>query len=177
MALQLPDLDDRTRQFMLAELEQDVAGACLYLSPHLTEDGQAEYAAALRAAIQVGTDDSFADALRAPGRMELSPRWNPARGGTLVAGLPSSAPDSLAEAEFHRFYVRGLCRRALADGIHTLTICRAKPAMPPRANSEAMVGVRIDALSLLEDLRIVAGQIPPRVLPMSPSSGLTVRLA
>ena len=176
MALQLPDLDDRTRQFMLDELEQDVAAGCLYLSPHLTEDGRAEYERVFRAAINAGTDDSLADELRVPGRMETSPRWKTARGGTLVAGLPTSAPDTLAEAEFHRYYVRGLCRRALADGVHALVICRAKPAMPPRVNSEAMIGVRIDALSLLEDLRSASGQVPPRVLPMSPGSGLTVRL-
>ena len=173
MALNLPDLDDRTRRYMHDELEADLARRRLYLSPYLTDVGRAAYEGALRAAILDGTEASLADALRGPGRMALPAGW---KQGTLGHGLPTSAPDALAEAEFHRFYVRGLCRRALADGIRTLVIYRAKLDAPPRANADGMVGVRIDAASLLEDLQATSGRMPPRVLAGCPDPGLSVRL-
>ena len=173
MALYLSDLDDRTRQFMLDELEADVAQGCLYVSPYLTDVGRGEYEPVLRAALRDGTEEALANELRRPGRMETPSGWNQ---GTLVRGLPSTAPDTLAEAEFHRFYVRGLCRRALAEGTRALVIYRAKDGLPPRAHADGMVGVRIDAASLLEDLRATTGQMPPRVLHGCPNPGMSVRL-
>lgn len=173
MALNLSDLDDRTRHFMLDELEADVARRRLYLSPYLTVAGRAAYAPALRAALRDGTEESLADELRRPGRMETPGGWQQ---GALVRGLPSTAPDALAEAEFHRYYVRGLCRRALVEGVRTLVIYRAKMGVPSRANVDGMVGVRIDAASLLEDLQVATGQVPPRVLHGCPTPGMSVRL-
>ncbi len=172
MALNLPDLDDCTRRFMLDELEADLARRRLFFSPYLTDLGREVYEGALRAAILHGTEESLADALRGPGQMGFPAGWKP---GPLGHGLPTSAPDVLAEAEFHRFYVRGLCRRALADGIRTLVIYRAKPGPASRADAGGMVGVRIDAASLLEDLRATTGPMPPRVLRGCSSPGMSVR--
>ena len=173
MMLHLPDLDDRTRRFMLDELEADVAQRCLHLSPYLTEAGRAAYARVLRAALRGGTEASLAAELRRPGRMDTPTGWQQ---GALVRSLPSTAPDALAEAEFHRYYIRGLCRRAIAEGVRTLVIYRAKDGTPSRANTDGMVGVRIDAASLLEDLRTTSGQTPPRVLRGCPDPGMSVRL-
>ena len=176
MGLQLDNLDARTRQLMLDELERDVARGRLYLSHRLSEGGRADYARLLRAAVQSGSDESLADELRSHDRMLLTSRWERARGGPIVAELPASAPDLLAEGEFHRFYLRGLCRRALEDGIHALVIYRAKPVEQARVKAEAMVGVRIDAGSLLEDLRGYRGDVPPRGLPPCPDASLSARL-
>jgi len=173
MALNLSDLDDVTRRFMLEELEADVARGCLYLSPYLTDEGRAGYLEILRAAVLDGTEESFADKLRRPGSMETPRGW---KQSGLVRDLPSTAPDALAEAEFHRFYVRGLCRRAIDEGLRTLVICRAKEAIPARVNADGMVGVQIDAASLLEDLQATSGPMPPRVLNGCPNPGMSVRL-
>ena len=86
------------------------------------------------------------------------------------------AATALAHDEFHRFYARGLCRHALAQGLRTLVIYRAKPAIPARTNADAMVGVRIDATSLLEDLRASPDLRRPSGLPSYRDSGLSVRL-
>ena len=161
---------------MLDELGQDVDQGRLYMSPQLSELGQAEYAGLLRQAIRAGTDATFADGLRAHGRMQLAEHWRLPRGGVSTRELPPTAPDALAEDEFHRFYARGLCRRALEEGISALVIYRAGAAPNPRVASDAMVGVRIDAASLLEDLRTPPDRRLPRGLPPCPDSGLSVRL-
>ena len=82
----------------------------------------------------------------------------------------------LAEREFHRFYIRGLCCRALDQGVSALVIYRARPATQGRPSSDAMVGVRITVSSLLEDLRVTFRGVPPHGLPQCHDPGLSVRL-
>ena len=39
MGLSYPNLDDRTRQFMIQELERDIANGTVYISDRLNERG------------------------------------------------------------------------------------------------------------------------------------------
>lgn len=93
-----------------------------------------------------------------------------------TAKVPVTAPDTLAEGEFNRFYVRGLCLRAIEKGIPEMEVYRGKPVRQPRPESKAMIGKRISAQILLEDLRQSPGVEPALGLPPGPNSGLTVRL-
>jgi hypothetical protein len=176
MGLQLDNLDHCTRRYMLDELTRDISEGQLYLDPRLTERGRAEYVGLLQVAVQRGAHTSLADDLRSHGRMRLIQEWQRPRGGITVVALPVTAPDALAEGEFHRLYARGLCRRALGAGIRRLVIYRASAATTPRANSDALVGTRIDGGSLLEDLRTPRGVTSPRGLPVCLAAGLSVRL-
>ena len=176
MMLRLENLDDRTRRYMLDELDADVAQGTLYMSPRLSERGQADYEGLLRTAIESGDDVSLAASLRSPGRMRATrPRRTP-KGGATPAKVPATAPETLAEGEFNRFYARGLCRQALEDGVNELVIYRAKEVRNPRPDSRAKIGTRIDARALLEDLRTHRGIEPALGLPPGPNSGLSVRL-
>ena len=160
---------------MLEELDQDIAEHRLYLSPVLSDRGRADFERLLRAAIERGTDASLADELAAYERVIPHQRWRKGEGRSMTARRVEIAT-ALAQDEFHRFYARGLCRQALAQGFHTLVIYRATPAIPARANSEALVGMRIDAGSLLEDLRASPDLRRPSGLPPYRDSGLSVRL-
>lgn len=174
MSLDLAHLDSCTRRFMLAELEADLAAGTLYCSPQLSEEGLRQYSRLLRAAVLTGTDGSFAEALRAHDAVRPPSRWQHPRevgpGEALAA-----ATIRLAEREFHRFYIRGLCRRALDQGVESLEIYRARPPDSGRAAADAMIGVRIDAGSLLEDLRGTFRSLPPHGLPQCRDPGLSVR--
>jgi hypothetical protein len=161
---------------MLEELDQDVAEGRVYLSPDLSECGRVEFAGLLRAALERGTDASLADDLAASERVIPNQRWQKHGEAHALEARRVTAATALAEDEFHRFYARGLCRQALAQGLHALVIYRARPATPVRANSDAMVGVRIDATSLLEDLRASPDLRRPSGLPAYRDSGLSVRL-
>lgn len=78
MSLHLLNLDDETRRYMVAELEADVAGGVLYLSPRLSPRGRPDYLELLREAA-VGFDDGWLAArLRGAGR-------NPLRGAAAQA--------------------------------------------------------------------------------------------
>ena len=177
MALYFENLDDRTRQLMLAEMEHDIANNALHISPFLSGQGQRDYANLLREAIESGNDETLAEDLRAHRRLiKTLPRRKP-KGGYAIAATPENAAEVLSESEFNRYYIRALARRAIEDGIAELVVYRAKQVNNPRPESEALVETTISPEDLLEDLRSHPGDEPPSLgVPSGPNSGLSVRL-
>lgn len=176
MSLNLTNLDERTRKHMLQEVEADIACGNLYMSQRLSRLGQEDYPSLLKEAIAKYDDAWLASNLRMNGRMNYEEQKRKPSGGYTIAKVPVTAPDTLAEGEFNRFYVRGLCLRALEDGISELEIYRAKEVSSPRRESEAMIGTRKNAQSLLQDIRTHPGVDTALRLPPGPNSGLSVRL-
>lgn len=152
------DLDEVTRTHMLEELRFDLARGGLYVSPRLSAHGRQVYASLLRAAIEGGTPASFAAALR----------------GALEARTPRDAADMLAEGELGRFYIRGVCRRAIVEDV-AIEVYRARPVRHPRPESEARIGARPNPDALLGDLRRHVGVDTALGVPGGPNSGLSVR--
>ncbi len=160
---------------MLAELEGDLESGKLYFGKHLSEAGKLRYPALLKEAIESGADDSLADGLRAPGLLLEWYEKSKPTGGTAPAKVPYTAATTLAEGEFNRFYLRGLCRRIEISGGGSVEIYRARSSANPRPESEAMIGEMFDASSLLADLRVNIGVDPALGLP-NINSGLSGRL-
>lgn len=176
MGLHLENLDDRTRQCMLAELDLDVSNGNLYLSPRLTGTRRKEYETLFRRAIEAGNDAAMAESLRAIGLLGFFEEKRLTDGTVIAAKVPINAAETLAEGEFNRFYIRALCRRAIEDNIPELVIYRAKQVTKPRPDSQAKTGKKIPARALLEDLRTHQGIDTALGLPAGPNSGLSVRL-
>jgi hypothetical protein len=178
MALYFENLDDRTRQLMLDEMEYDIANNQLHISPFLSGQGQRDYTNLLRQALQNGNDETLAQSLREHRRiLRTLPRRNPKAGGYSMAATPENAAQVLAESEFNRYYIRALARRAIEDHISELVVYRAKPVSSPRPESEARVETALSPEELLEDLRAHPGDERPSLgVPSGPNSGLSVRL-
>jgi hypothetical protein len=177
MALYFENLDDRTRQLMLDEMEYDIANHQLHISPFLSGQGQRDYENLLREALQSGNDETLAQNLREHRRiLRTLPRRNP-NGGYSITATAENAAQVLAESEFNRYYIRALARRALEDGIPEVVIYRAKPVTTPRPESEARIETALAPEELLEDLRSHPGDERPSLgVPSGPNSGLSVRL-
>ena len=165
------NLDDRTRQFIMAEVELDITNTKLYVSPRLSEIGRKDYVNLLKEAISSHDEAWFAQQLSLNSRINLTEQ----RKNTTVK-IPETAAETLAEGEFNRFYIRGLCFRALDEGISDLEVYRAKDVMNPRPNSQAKIGTKVKAEKLLEDLRVNPGIDTALGLPNGPNSGLSVKL-
>ena len=81
----------------------------------------------------------------------------------------------MGEGEFNRYYCRGLCRRAIEEGVAQLQVYRAKAVAEPRPASQAKIGALVDPAAILDDLRRTQGVEPALGLPPGPNSGLTLR--
>jgi hypothetical protein len=176
MALTLINLDDLTRIIMVAEVDADIMKQTLYVSPRLSSVGQRDYPKLLRDAATAQNDDWLAQQLCLVNRLNRTEERRKPKGGHVTVRVPVTAAQTMAEGEFNRFYIRGLCVRALTAGELHLIIYRAKPVANPRPDSEAKIATAIDAAALLYDLRTHPGVDTALGLPPGPNSGLSARL-
>jgi hypothetical protein len=176
MGIDYKNLDEKTREYMLEELEIDIKQGSLYISPRLNSNGQLMWPELLKEAIIGHNDDWLATQLNTRGLMKSSEERRLRSGKITVAKVPASASETLAEGEFNRFYARGLCARAIAEGISEVVVYRGKQVQKPRPESQEMIGRRISPTALLEDLRKSQGVEPALGIPPGPNSGLTVCL-
>lgn len=176
MALVYANLDEVTRRHMLEELERDLALRTLYISPRLTDEGAEAYPELLQEAIENHDDAWLADELRSHDYLhQVEERWK-GEAELIPARVPYIAADTLAESEFNRYYIRGLCARALAEGFSEVEVYRGKEVQEPRPASQAKIGKHFPARALLGDLRRAHGVESVLGVPAGPNSGLTVRL-
>jgi hypothetical protein len=176
MPLTYLNLDDRTRHFMLEEIDMDANAGKIYLSSYLSPTGQADWPALLRRAAQSETDGWFGAQLRLSSRLNtMGQRRKPKGGGYTMVRVPITAHETLSEGEFNRFYIRGLCRRAIADNIPDVIVYRAKAVDNPRPESQHKIGAHEDPAILLRDLREHVGVETSSGFP-GPNSGLSVKL-
>jgi len=108
MGILYENLDERTREFMIQELNLDISNGRLYKSQRLNSFGQETWSEILREAVQSHNDDWLADQLQTRGCFETyEPRKT--RGRITMVKVPKNASETLAEGEFNRFYARALC--------------------------------------------------------------------
>ncbi|MFO1169617.1 MAG: hypothetical protein U1E49_01460 [Hyphomicrobiaceae bacterium] len=174
MGLQYANLDADTRGRMAAEIEADTKAGTLYISNYLSPRGAGEWPGLLLKAAQEHNDDWLAQQLAGGGRLLQEVEKRKPKGGTTIASVPVTAPSTLAEGEFNRYYVRALCLRA-NEGSKVVEVYRARASEQPRPESEALIGKRLPATDLLEDLRKSPG-VEASLGLARPNSGLSVRL-
>ncbi len=170
------NLDSETRDFMFNEIEFDIARKNIYFSKRLSKVGIDDYPKLLSEATKTRNEIWLADQLRSGGRLKQTEERKKPKGGVTIAAVPITAPETLAEGEFNRFYIRGLCRRAIETGIQELIVYRAKEVERPRPEFEQKIGMAVDAEKLLADLRENPGVDTALGLPPGPNSGLSVKL-
>lgn len=174
MGLDFRNLDPDTRLAMAAEVERDTAAGSLYISPRLTEKGAREWPDLLLSAVAKGTDDSLAAELATRGLLKTQEESH-RNGKTFSKAVPATAARTLAEGEFNRMYLRGIASRGVLEN-REIEIYRGRSSANPRRESQALVGKRLVASSLLDDLRSHIGVDSALGLPPGPNSGLTGEL-
>lgn len=176
MGLDCKNLDKRTRTLMLAEIERDIAANTLYGSENLSQQGQTDYPELFRVAAASGNDVTLAAAILPRLNSDEKPRLLKSGGPSQPPVMPINAHEMLAEREFNRFYICGVCLRAIEDGISEVIVYRAKAVENPRQSSQEKIGQRVPVDALLRDLRMHIGIETALGLPPGPNSGLSVRL-
>jgi len=176
MGLYYENLDARTRQLMLDEMDLDIAQNHLTISPYLSGQGVRDYPQLLRQAMESGSDDTLAAALGQQRRLLRSTTRRKPEHGYAIVSVPHNAAELIAESEFNRYYIRALALRAIESGVRELVVVRARRVAQPRAQSEALLETTLDPADILEDLRSHPGEPPRLGVPAGPGSGLSVRL-
>ena len=113
MPLLYESLDPTTRRYALAELEQDGSTGAYHLSDRVRPAAAAEYRCLLREAIAY-YDDAWLEDRAGDLLVDFEMRRTPS-GGTTTAKLPDMAARMLTEGDFNRYYMRGVCARALDE--------------------------------------------------------------
>ena len=176
MGLEFRNLDERTRNLMLAEIESDVAAGRLYMSDNLSPQGKEDYPDLLRNAARNGTDLTLAAGILSRLNTHEKPRLLKSGEYSKAPVMRSNAHEMLAEGELNRYYIRAICLRAIEDGIPQVIVYRAKNVENARSESETKIGKAVPAHSLLEDLQDHVGVDTAFGLPPGPNSGLSVHL-
>jgi len=178
MGLHYENLTEDVRAAMVHELKHDVENGTLYISSRLTTPGAEAWPELLQEAAEQHDDTWLASTLRAKSLIKThEPRSKRNGSGFTIVKVPHNAAETLAEGEFNRLYIRGLCLHVLDLGGTEVEVYRGKDVKNPRPESEAMIGRRLPAQKLLDDLRASHGVEPALGLPSGPNSGLTVRRA
>jgi hypothetical protein len=174
MTLELNNLEDSgVREKVLAEFDRDVAADELFLSERLSPEGAAAYPGLLREAIQGGTDGTLQLELEGPGMLNSHDKPHMRQGKLVTPKMNKRAPQMIAEGEFNRFYIRGLCLVIQEEDSNQVEVYRARESTWARPESEALIGQLLDAADLLIDLRTHIGE-EPTLLP-DVNSGLSIR--
>ena len=174
MPLKYDNLDPTTRRFALEELERDVAGDTFHPSERLRPGTVDRYRELLRDALKY-YDDHWLEEHVPELLVSFEMRRTPS-GGETTARVPENAARVLAEGDFNRYYMRGVCARALAEGRDAVEVYRARLSSEPRPESVELEGKRPPAAPLLEELRALTTDTLPRATLARPNSGLSVRL-
>ncbi len=174
MGLLYNDLDDSTRHYMIKEFDHDITNRSMYFSKRLTQDGEKVWPTILLEAISYYNDEWLKDEIiRRSILVAFETRRS--KNGFSQAKVPVTAPATLAEGEFNRYYIRAICARAIDEKISSVIAYRARFSSTPRPESEAKIGHPYDPKFLLADLRSSPGEEPQCGFP-GPNSGLSIQL-
>jgi len=168
------NLDDRTRGFMVQEIELANSTGNIYYSKRFNEAGTAQWVELLIEAVRKHNEHWLAYEIEARGLMRGMEGSRTPSGGYTTKHVPNTAAETMAEGQFNRFYILGLCQRAIAESKTHVSIYRAKERIEHRPESDALIGTIIPVDQLLKELRDVESSLSHELV--KPNSGLSARL-
>jgi hypothetical protein len=171
---QFANLDNVTRKFMVEAIEEANATENIYFSTRFTPAGQQNWVRLLTEAALNFDEHWLAFQIESLGLMNNLEVAMLPKGGYTTKHVPQNASQTLAEGQFNRFYILGLCKRARAEGKTTLEIYRAKYSADPRPESIMLIGTTILVTELERQLKTVANSFLSNLV--KPNSGLSVKL-
>lgn len=163
------NLEEETRKLMLDEINSDISEDKLYFSNRLSIIGKENYIPSLLESAKNGNDETFTNF------MAQNDNFNQFE---VVQGkskkVPNNAASLLCQSEFNRYYIRAICLRAIDLNQEKIEIYRGRESSWARPESEMLIGTKLNAKDLLEDIRNSIGT-SPKLFPEI-NSGLTVKL-
>jgi hypothetical protein len=142
------ELDNTTREFLLKEFQKEESSGNPYRSKDLTTEGKNEFPKLMEKAIRVGNERTLEQDLSIPAF------WKPSRtasrnGKTYEVTInPNDAARKLALTEFNTWYVRGLAKKLIEEGVEHCEVYRAEAAWQPRSQCQDHDGKRFKVIDI-----------------------------
>lgn len=174
MKFNFTHLDEHTRKLMMDEIARATVNGQIYFSARFNAIGSKKWVAWLTEAAEFHDEHWLAYQIQSSGGMKDFEERAMPRGEYSKVHVPYSAAETMAEGQFNRFYIAGVCRRALEASQSQVRIYRACHRDEPRPESQALEGMMTDAQTLLEQVRNKQASFGCAML--KPNSGLSVQL-
>jgi hypothetical protein len=168
------NLDSKTREFMILAIEVAEKTNNIYYSTRFNSNGSQKWVPLLKEAAKQYNEHWLAYQLEANVLMKDFEGAQTPSGGYTIKHVPHTAAETMAEGQFNRFYILGLCKRANAEGITHLEIYRAKNVSEPRPESQALIGTKLSIAEIESQLKVTNNSFKSPLV--KPNSGLTVRI-
>jgi hypothetical protein len=173
MPLHYENLDPITRRFALEELQRDIDNETFHASDRLRPEAVGEYKRLLNEAIRY-YDDRWLEERAEDLVVEHESRRT--RSGVIEARVPSMAVRMLTEGDFNRYYMRGVCLRAIDEERGVVEVYRARLSLEARPESAELEGRRVSPGEVLSWLRGEPSEDAGASRLGRVNSGLSVRL-
>ncbi|HEY0193139.1 MAG TPA: hypothetical protein VGC42_18605, partial [Kofleriaceae bacterium] len=117
---------------MVAAIKDAQLTGNIYESARFNQAGRDGWLALLLEAAKSHNEHWLAFQLEAKAMMKDFEGADTPSGGYTTKHVPHTAAQTMAEGQFNRFYILGLCRKARAAGHTQLVVYRAKAVVNPR---------------------------------------------
>lgn len=168
------NLDEKTRGYMIEAIEEAESSDNIYFSTRFNDAGNKEWVSLLKESAKEHTEHWLAYQLEKKNLMKGFEGSKTPSGGYTIKHVPHSAAETMAEGQFNRFYILGLCKRAKVESISELEVYRARESTQPRSHSQSLIGSKISVVDIESQLTKVANSFKSPLV--KPNSGISVKL-
>jgi hypothetical protein len=168
------NLNTDVRHLMLKAIEDAEATKNIYFSSRFNQTGKDNWLNLLKQAALHHNEHWLAFQLEYIGSFNSTEMFQKPSGSYSVKHVPHNASQTLAEGQFNRFYMLGLCLHAKTRDINSLEIYRAKTRSDSRPTSQGLEGTKISVSEVEAQLKVVLSSHRSPLL--QPNSGLSVKL-
>jgi len=151
--MKFEELDGITRGWMLKEFKIEEGSGNPYRSTILSSQGLQNFPSLMEEAIKSGDEVTLGKALSNPSYWVSSFLRRTKSGTTQVTVNPLDAAKRLGLTEFNTWYIRGLVRRLMGEGVEKCQIYRAEPAIQPRCMCKIYENQTFDVKKLYDGHR------------------------
>ena len=126
------ELDDKTRQYMLKEFQDEEKSGNPYRSKRLSALGLEKFPSLMEKGIKNGNEVTLEKDLNDSSYWKSSETSHSGKGTAFSKNIPSDASKMLALSEFSTWYTRGLSKILIDEGVTECEVYRADTAAVPR---------------------------------------------
>jgi len=172
------ELDNTTREFMLKEFQKEESGGSPYRSRDLTTIGRNEFPKLMEKAIKEGNEITLEQDLSNPEFWKSSHTAYRNGKSYEVTVNPRDSASKVALTEFNTWYVRGLAKRLMEEGVEYCEVYRAESAWQPRSQCQDHDGKQFKVIDIHNGHRATYWPAPnPNAfsVPVGPNCHHTIR--